>query len=63
MVILSGCETERRAVMIFMAWLKRLRSVRVELTRFMMALTYASYATIAFEIWKARAHWSDLAMT
>ena len=49
--------------MMFMAWLKRLRSVRVQLTRFMMALTYASYAIIAFEIWKVRAHWSDLAMT
>ena len=49
--------------MIFMAWLKHLRSVRVQLTRFMMALTYTSYAIIAFEIWKARVHWSDLAMT
>ena len=46
--------------MIFMAWLKRLG---VQLTRFMMTLTYASYAIIAFEICKARAHWSDLAMT
>ena len=54
---------EQRAVMIFMAWLKRLRSVLVQLTRFMMAFTYASNAIIAFEIWKARAHWSDLAMT
>ena len=51
--------------MMFLAWLKRLHSVRVQLTRFMMALTYASYAIIAFaiEIWKVRAHWSDLAVT
>ena len=48
--------------MIFMAWLKRLRSVQVQLTKLMMALTYASYGIIAFKIWKARGHWSDLAM-
>ena len=58
MVIVSGCETRTEAVI---AWLKDACVVRARTVN--DGPYVASYAIIAFEIWKARAHWSDLAMT
>ena len=55
MVIVCGYETRTEGCM------TQGTSVVCEYyTRFMMALTYGSYA---FEIWKVCAYWSDLAMT